>query len=72
MKIVSLEIWPLKMRLTEPYTIAYETVTHAENVFIRIETSAGLSGFGCAAPDPNVPGFKLDGAAEIQFPLIFK
>ena len=44
------------MPLSEPYTIAYEHYTQAENVFIRMETSSGIIGFGCAAPDPEVTG----------------
>ena len=41
MKITRLEIWPVKLRLTEPYTIAYETIAAVENIFLRIETSTG-------------------------------
>ncbi|MEJ2165448.1 MAG: dipeptide epimerase [Desulfobacterales bacterium] len=56
MKITSLEIWPVKLRLTEPYTIAYETISAVENIFLRIGTSTGINGFGCAAPDEQVTG----------------
>jgi L-alanine-DL-glutamate epimerase-like enolase superfamily enzyme len=56
MKITHIETWKVEMRLKEPYTIAYETVSSAINVFLRIETSTGLSGLGCAAPDPLVTG----------------
>ncbi len=44
------------MRYHTPYTIAYETVAKTTNVFLRIETSRGISGFGCAAPDKAVTG----------------
>jgi L-alanine-DL-glutamate epimerase-like enolase superfamily enzyme len=44
------------MRLTEPYTIAYETVERVSNVFVRLDLDAGPSGFGCAAPDRAVTG----------------
>jgi L-alanine-DL-glutamate epimerase-like enolase superfamily enzyme len=44
------------MRLTEPYTIAYETIAAVENIFLRLETNTGISGFGCAAPDEQVTG----------------
>jgi L-alanine-DL-glutamate epimerase-like enolase superfamily enzyme len=56
MKIVTVEAWPVTMRLREPYTIAYETVTSTTNVFIRIETSKQIIGYGCCAPDVVVTG----------------
>ncbi|NIO27674.1 MAG: dipeptide epimerase [Candidatus Latescibacteria bacterium] len=56
MKITKVEAWPVEMRLREPYTIAYETVEAATNVFVRIETSRGVTGYGCSAPDANVTG----------------
>jgi L-alanine-DL-glutamate epimerase-like enolase superfamily enzyme len=50
------EAWPVEMRLSEPYTIAYETVDRTVNVFMRIEATNGLCGYGCAAPDLEVTG----------------
>ena len=44
------------MRLLEPYAIAYERVEATTNVFLRLHTSSGLSGLGCAAPDLAVTG----------------
>ncbi|MCX6582657.1 MAG: dipeptide epimerase [Candidatus Aminicenantes bacterium] len=56
MKITHAEAWEVKMRLREPYTIAYDTISSAENVFLRIETDKGIIGYGCAAPDLEVTG----------------
>lgn len=55
-KITRLEAWPVAMPLAEAYTIAYETVERTDNVFLRVETSTGITGFGCAAPDKSVTG----------------
>ncbi|HXV62465.1 MAG TPA: hypothetical protein VEK15_17325 [Vicinamibacteria bacterium] len=52
MKITRVEAWSVDMKLAEPYTIAYETISRATSVFLRVETNADISGFGCAAPDP--------------------
>jgi len=56
MKIRQFEAWSVEMRLSEPYTIAYETIDRVTNIFLRIVTDQGLVGHGCAAPDFKVTG----------------
>ena len=56
MKIIKIESWPFIMRLREPYTIAYESIDKTTNIFIRIETNEGITGYGCATPDKAVTG----------------
>ncbi len=62
MKITGFEAWPVEMRLSEPYEIAYESVDRVTNLMVRLETSSGLVGLGCAAPDENVTGETPSGA----------
>lgn len=54
MKITHIEAWSVTMPLSEPYTIAYETVTSTTNVFLSLHTSKHIVGYGCAAPDKAV------------------
>ena len=56
MKITNIEAWDLNIPLKEPYTIAYETITCAPTVFLRVETNKNIIGYGCAAPDKAVTG----------------
>ena len=65
MKITRLEIWPVEMRLAEPYSIAYERIDKATNIFLRLETNTGISGYGCAAPDKQVTGETPDTVIKI-------
>lgn len=64
MKIKKVTAIPVKMPLSESYTIAYDHYTHAENIFLRIDTSSGITGFGCAAPDFEVTGENADMVLE--------
>jgi L-alanine-DL-glutamate epimerase-like enolase superfamily enzyme len=65
MKITQIEVWPVCMPLVEPYVIAYETVRSATNVFLRMETNKGISGYGCAAPDKSITGETPEGAVRM-------
>ncbi|MFC4095726.1 mandelate racemase/muconate lactonizing enzyme family protein [Euzebyella saccharophila] len=56
MKIVhiSYERWDLK--LSQPYTIAYETIDSTVNFILKLETDGKIVGYGCSAPDVIVTG----------------
>jgi len=60
MKITKIECWPEKLRLSEPYTIAYETISSFENIFLRAESDKGLIAVGCSAPDKTLTGETTD------------
>ncbi len=74
MKITQMEAWPVDMKLAEPYTIAYQTVSSTTNVFLRVETSTGMVGYGCAAPDWEVtgetPAQVLTACADVIIPAL--
>jgi L-alanine-DL-glutamate epimerase-like enolase superfamily enzyme len=55
MRIAGVEAWRCDMPLAEPYTIAYETVDTAANIFVVLDTGR-FRGCGCAAPDLPVTG----------------
>lgn len=54
----------MPMRLQEPYTIAYETIEDVTNVFVRLGTDKGPTGYGCAAPDQEITGETVEGALQ--------
>ena len=64
MKIKRASVERLDLKLHTPYTIAYETVSEATNLILRLETDDGHTGFGCAAPDLMVTGEKAAAAWE--------
>lgn len=56
MKITNVSYERLDLKLSEPYTIAYETISKAVNFILKIETDTPFIGYGCAAPDAIVTG----------------
>ena len=70
MKIVRIEAWPVTLLMNESYTIAYETVCETTNVFLRLETSNGMNGYGCAAPDEPVTGETADMLLEAVLSVV--
>lgn len=70
MQINDIKIQKLELPLRVPYEIAYEKVNHVVNVFLEIETSVGLHGFGCAAPDLPVTGETPDDVYEAADSII--
>lgn len=56
MKIRSVGAAVEDLRLTRPYTIAYKTVSHVENVVVKVELENGIIGVGTANPSKYVVG----------------
>ncbi|MFT4154991.1 mandelate racemase/muconate lactonizing enzyme family protein [Parafilimonas sp.] len=56
MKIKSFKAYKKNLLLQKPYTIARETITDVENVFLEVELENGIKGIGAANPSPEVVG----------------
>ena len=56
MKIRSVKAYKKNLRLQKPYTIARETITDVENIFLEVELENGIVGIGAANPSPEVVG----------------
>jgi L-Ala-D/L-Glu epimerase len=54
MKIKKIETWKEDLKLTRPYTIAYETIDYVENCFVLLEAENGKVGMGVASPGEEV------------------
>ena len=50
MKITGVKIEKLLLELTSPFRVAFGTITHSENVMIKVTTDEGVTGYGEAAP----------------------
>lgn len=66
MRITHIDYERLDLELTEPYTIAYETIDRATNFILRISTDRGITGLGCAAPDMGVTS---ESAADVELAI---
>lgn len=60
MRIRAVEVERLGLRLAEPYTIAYETVSSVDNLLVRLVLERGIVALGIAAPDAGVTGETLE------------
>jgi L-alanine-DL-glutamate epimerase-like enolase superfamily enzyme len=56
MRIRSVRAFLQNLALTKPYTIAYQTTSDVENVFLEIGLDNGIIGLGAANPSPDVVG----------------
>ena len=56
------ELFAMDVPLSEPYTIAYESIDSATMLFLVLISEEGLQGIGCAAPAPEVTGETADAA----------
>jgi L-Ala-D/L-Glu epimerase len=65
MKIRSIRTWKENLDLSRPYTIAYKTIDHVENLFVVLELDNGLTGMGSGSPAEFVTGENIDLSAAL-------
>ncbi len=53
-KINNIEFIRFDLKMKSGYTTAYESIDAASNIVLKITTSDGLTGWGCAAPDVEI------------------
>ena len=56
MNIEKIAVWKENLKLTRPYSIAYETVNSVENLFVFLEAENGQYGIGAGSPAIGVTG----------------
>ena len=56
MRIASVKAYLARAGMVKPFRIAYDVVTSAETVFVRVETRDGLVGWGEAPPAHKITG----------------
>lgn len=64
MRITNISFERLDLKLSDPYTIAYETIDRTSNFILKVETDGKIIGYGCAAPDPVVTNETPDDVAH--------
>ena len=64
MRITGIEIIPIQLPLTEPFIISYGTFPNVESALVRLETDAGITGWGEGTPDAVVTGETFGGVVE--------
>lgn len=58
--ITSIEVYQAPIRLKKPFVISLGPLSHAENIYVVIRTSQGLSGFGECSPFMTINGESME------------
>ena len=58
--IRKVELFKLRIPLVEPFVISLGTITHAENLVVRVTTENGIVGFGECSPFLTINGESID------------
>ncbi len=55
-RISDIQVWPVNIPMTEPFTISKGEMTIARNLFVRVTLNSGIRGYGEIAPFPELMG----------------
>lgn len=58
--ITGVEVYQTPIRLKKPFVISLGPLTHAQNIYVVIRTSQGLSGFGECSPFMTINGESME------------
>jgi len=64
MQITKVSCWRENLKLTKPYTIAYQTIEYVENVFVYLELENGQIGIGAGSPAAFVTGETVEDSLQ--------
>ncbi len=56
MRIERVEVYRVSIKLKKPFVISLGPVTHADNIYLRIRTDEGMTGFGECSPSLTING----------------
>lgn len=72
--IASIDVLPMRLRLHEPFAVAYGTHDTADTVLVRLRTSDGIEAWGEATPDEQVTGetyqASIDALRDVLAPAV--
>ncbi len=56
MRIEKVEVYKASIRLKKPFIISLGAITHADNIYLRIHTDTGITGYGECSPSLTING----------------
>jgi len=69
-RIERIEVFPVRIKLIKPFIISLGRVDYAENVFVKITSSSGVTGFGECCPFRTINGESSETAVIVAGYLI--
>ncbi len=65
MRINRIEVYKVSIKLKKPFIISLGSITHAENIYLRISTDKGVTGYGECSPSLTINGESTGTCADV-------